>query len=107
MNMSSQTISLVIAGGEIARPLQNVPGNAGGDANVETIRSWIPEETADLVNVIDWSHQPGSHYSLNMTGDLMSLLAQQVTERMVGSDAGVGEGQVAGAIGVQAEETAI
>ncbi len=79
MNMSSQTISLVIAGGEIARPLQNVPGNAGGDANVETIRSWIPEETADLVNVIDWSHQPGSHYSLNMTGDLMSLLAQQVT----------------------------
>ena len=35
------------------------------------------------------------------------LLRQQVTERMVGSAAGVGEGQVAGAIGVQAEETAI
>ncbi|MGI6075671.1 MAG: asparaginase [Pyramidobacter sp.] len=77
--MSSQTISLVIAGGEIARTLENAPGNAGQSANGEIIKSWIPEEMADSVNVIDWSHQPGSHYSLNMTSDLMFLLAQQVT----------------------------
>ena len=34
---------------------------------------------ADSVKLVDWSHQPGSHYSLHMTGDLVELLNQQVT----------------------------
>ncbi|MGN0838145.1 MAG: asparaginase domain-containing protein [Pyramidobacter sp.] len=77
--MPNQTISLVIAGGEIVQGLENGPGAAQQNENAETIRSWIPAEMADSVKLVDWSHQPGSHYSLHMTGDLVELLNQQVT----------------------------
>lgn len=72
-------ISLVIAGGELVRGLENAPGSSQQNGNTETIRSWIPAEMADSVKIVDWSHQPACHYSLHLACDLIELLNQQVT----------------------------
>lgn len=76
--MADQNISLVIAGGEITMGPADGTVLSQQSISAETIRSWIRPELAESVILLDWSHQPSSHYSVRMTADLIELLSQQV-----------------------------
>ena len=80
MSDPSGKISLVIAGGELTLGVdEDGIMTVQQGVSSETIRTWIPPDMADDVNLVDWSRQPGSHYSVHMTADLIELLSQQVT----------------------------
>ena len=74
--MADMSVSLVIAGGEIA--LES-PGYEPGVLEND-IRQRISEEIRDSVKIVDWTHQPGYHYSVRMTADLLELLNNQVEQ---------------------------
>lgn len=76
--MSDQNITLVLAGGEIAMSVTDgtIPSRT---PLAEEVSEDLPECFRERVKIIDWSHQPGSHYSVRMTADLIELLSQQVT----------------------------
>lgn len=76
--MADQNVSLVIAGGEISMGLADGIVTSQQSVSAETIQSWISPELAGSVRLVDWSHQPSSHYSVRMTADLVELLSQQV-----------------------------
>ena len=76
--MSDQPITLVIAGGEISSGLSVGHDSQDSAAAADVLRSWLPEGLSEGINVIDWSHQACSHYTLRMTADLIELLDQQV-----------------------------
>lgn len=69
----AEKISLVIAGGGF--PLVD---DFKKGAIADAVMANLPEGFQDEVEVIEWSRQPGSHYSVRMTADLLQLLAQQV-----------------------------
>ncbi len=73
-----QSISLVISGGELSMGMENGVMTSQQRIPTETIQSWIPACYADSVELLDWSHQPSSHYSVRMTADLVELLEQKV-----------------------------
>lgn len=75
----SNTISLVIAGGEMSMCVVDgkatyTPGISGNE-----MLSWLSPELAATAHVTEWSHQASSHYTVRMTTDLVSLLTQQVS----------------------------
>lgn len=76
--MADQPITLVIAGGEISSAFTAGRSSAESQESVQLLREWFGEEALSGVNIIDWSHQASSHYSMRMTADLVELLDQQV-----------------------------
>ena len=66
----SDRVSLVIAG----RGLDLDVGNG----IVDGVRAEIPSDYPCDVEVTEWSRQPGSHYSVRMSSDLVQMLSQQV-----------------------------
>lgn len=74
----SADITLVIAGGEIMLRPAGTVAPVQKEADEARIRSWLPPHMADKVRIVDWSHQPSSHYSVRMTTDLVDLLSRQV-----------------------------
>ena len=78
--MSSQQTTLVIAGGELAMTAAGEAAAINKELNEEVIRSWLPADLAPLLKIVDWSRQPGSHYTVRMTGDLVDLLSKQVAD---------------------------
>ncbi len=46
----------------------------------EAVRSILPEGIADRFDVVEWSRQPSSHYTMRLTTDLIDLLRSLVGE---------------------------
>ncbi len=74
----AEKISLIIAGGEMTTAMNDGVMTSQQRIETETIQSWIPAWCADSVELYDWSHQQSSHYSVNMTVDLVGLISQKV-----------------------------
>jgi len=75
-----EKIAFVGTGGTISMTFngrQNgfVPTKAAG-----ALLELLPPEAKNELEIIDWSHQPSSHYTIRMTTDLVDLLAQLVQE---------------------------
>ena len=77
--MAGPDISLVIAGGELGMKASGTTTSVQKEADEPRIRAWLPEELSARVKIVDWSHQPSSHYSVRMTADLIDLLSKQVS----------------------------
>jgi L-asparaginase len=77
--MAGPDISLVIAGGELVMKASGTTTSVQKEADEPRIRAWLPEELSARVKIVDWSHQPSSHYSVRMTADLIDLLSKQVS----------------------------
>ncbi len=77
--MAAPDITLVIAGGELTMRASGTMTSVQKELDEARIHSWLPEELSEKVKIVDWSHQPSSHYSMRMAADLVDLLSKQVT----------------------------
>lgn len=79
--MSSRgKIALVIAGGQIGMRFNEQMNSWQPVVTPEEMLEWLPGETAGKVFLVDWSHQPSSHYSIRMTADLVQVLSKSVVD---------------------------
>lgn len=79
--MSSRgKIALVIAGGQIGMRFNEQMNSWQPVVTPEEMLQWLPEEMAAKTFVVDWSHQPSSHYSIRMTADLVQVLSKTVVD---------------------------
>lgn len=76
--MSTQNMTLVIAGGELTMTRNGTTTSVQAEFDEQLVRSWLPPAISEAVTIVDWSHQPCSHYSVRMTADLVDLLSQRV-----------------------------
>ncbi len=76
--MPTQNITLVIAGGELTMTGAGSTTQIKNEFDEQLIRSWLPPSVSESVTIVDWSHQPCSHYSVRLTADLVDLLSQRV-----------------------------
>lgn len=76
-------IALVVAGGQIGLKRDEETGRQPS-LNGETMLSWLPESLTENVVLVDWSHQPSSHYSIRMTTDLIQILNKLVVDGIDG-----------------------
>lgn len=77
-------IALVIAGGQIGMRFSEKLNGHTPSLNGEEIRYWLPPELSENLEVIDWSHQPSSHYTMRMTSDLVHIMNNLVKEGVTG-----------------------
>ena len=77
--MAAPDISLVIAGGELTMRSTGTTTSVQKEVDEARISLLLPKELAERVKIVDWSHQPSSHYSIRMAADLVDLLSKQVT----------------------------
>ena len=79
--MSSRgKIALVIAGGQIGMRFNEQMNSWQPAITPEEMLEWLPGETAKKTFLVDWSHQPSSHYSIRMTADLVQVLSKSVID---------------------------
>ena len=71
-------LALVIAGGEIVT--RSRESAQDGAVTPEEVLRLVPGDLQSRIRTIDWSHQPGSHYSVRMTMDLVQILWKLVRE---------------------------
>jgi L-asparaginase len=76
-------IALVVAGGQIGLKTEEDSGHQPFLSG-ETMLSWLPEDMSQDVFLVDWSHQPSSHYSIRMTTDLIQILNKLIIEGVDG-----------------------
>ncbi|QTX32806.1 asparaginase [Aminithiophilus ramosus] len=77
-------IALVAAGGSMGMIFsERQEGHAPG-LSAEDIARWLPEEIRRDILVVDWSHQPSSHFSIRMTTDLVEVLKKLVVDGVQG-----------------------
>ena len=76
--MAAPDITLVIAGGELTMRASGTMTSVQKELDEARIHSWLPGELSEKVKIVDWSHQPSSHYSMRMAADLVDLLSKQV-----------------------------
>ncbi len=74
----AKCITLVVAGGELSMRL--VDGRMTHNPGIpgDEMATWLPQEVQSCLQVLDWSHQASSHYSVRMTADLVELLNKQI-----------------------------
>jgi L-asparaginase len=77
-------IALVIAGGEVGMQFSEKQNGHKPSLSGEDIRKWIPEDFASNLEIVDWSHQPSSHYTMRMTTDLVHILNNLVRDGIAG-----------------------
>lgn len=77
-------IALVIAGGEVGMQFSEKQNGHEPKLTGEDIRKWIPSEFSPDLQIIDWSHQPSSHYTMRMTTDLVQILNNLVQDGISG-----------------------
>ncbi len=79
-----ERIALVIAGGQIGMQFSGKQNGNETNLSEEEIRKWIPEDLSVNLEIIDWSHQPSSHYTMRMTTDLIHILNDLVIDGISG-----------------------
>lgn len=77
-------IALVVAGGEIGMRYSERKNGHAPVVTAEEMLSWLPEEFTENVQLIDWSHQASSHYTVRMTTDLMKILSKLIVDGIQG-----------------------
>lgn len=77
-------IALVIAGGQICMKYSEKLDGHTPSMNGEEITEWLPPGLSENLEVVDWSHQPSSHYTMRMTSDLVHILNKLVQEGIAG-----------------------
>jgi L-asparaginase len=70
--------ALVVAGGEMVIRAKESP--QGAAVPPEELLRLVPEDILPRIRTLDWSHQPGAHYSVRMTMDLVQILWKLVRE---------------------------
>ncbi len=79
-----EKIALVIAGGSLGMIFsERQEGHAPG-LSAEEITRWLPEEIRQDLIIVDWSHQPSTHFSIRMTTDLVEVLKKLVVDGVQG-----------------------
>jgi len=73
-------IALVIAGGQIGMEFNDKQEGHSPVSKGDQIMKYLPEDLRDHIEVIDWSRQPSSHYSIRMTTDMIHILHNLVIE---------------------------
>ncbi|MDD4835993.1 MAG: asparaginase [Synergistales bacterium] len=73
-------IALVVAGGEIGMKYSEKKNGHTPELSAEEMLSWLPSDVSDSVQLVDWSHQASSHYTVRMTSDLMEILSKLVID---------------------------
>lgn len=79
-----EKIALVSAGGSVGMLFSGKQEGHVPALSAEDIAQWLPEETRQEVLVVDWSHQPSSHFSIRMTTDLVDVLRKLVLDGVQG-----------------------
>ena len=86
MNQGAK-LALVVAG--------NFSGDEDNNADPRSLLSYLPEELVDCCDIIEWSCQPSSHYSmklmLEMSNMFETLIEKSYTGIIVVSGSGVME----------------
>ncbi len=77
-------IALVIAGGQIGMKFSEKLNGHTPSLSGEEIMYWLPQELSENLEIVDWSHQPSSHYTMRMTSDLVHILNKLVQEGIAG-----------------------
>ncbi len=73
-------IALVIVGGQMGLKFNDQANSWQSSVTPEEMLGWLPAELADRIFVVDWSHQPSSHYSMRMIADLVQVLSKTVVD---------------------------
>lgn len=73
-------VALVLAGGHIGMKYNPQTNSCQPTVTAEEMLSWLPQELAGKIFVVDWSRQPSSHYTIRMTSDLVQILSKTVVD---------------------------
>ena len=60
-----------------------IAGSTLGQADAvrgDQVRALLPESLASLCDVVEWSRQPSSHYTIRLTTDLLEMLRSLVRD---------------------------
>lgn len=76
-------IALVVAGGQMSLKGEEETSRQSSKSG-ETMLSWLPKDLPFEIILVDWSHQPSSHYTMRMTTDLVQILNKLVVDGIDG-----------------------
>jgi L-asparaginase len=78
-------VALINAGGRVVAK-RTMDGDEPVSVHLEPqeVIELIPDALREAVTLVDWSHLPGSHYSLRMISDLVQVASAQVMDGAVG-----------------------
>ncbi|GAB6281035.1 MAG: asparaginase [Thermovirga sp.] len=79
-----EKIAFVGTGGTISMTYSEKHDGYTPTLSARDLVEMLPENYAENLQVIDWSHQPSSHYTIRMTADLVELLRKLVKEGVAG-----------------------
>jgi len=77
-------IALVVTGGQIGMKFSEKLAGHAPSAVGEELKTWLPPEMSEYLEIVDWSHQPSSHYTIRMASDLVHILNNLVKEGVAG-----------------------
>lgn len=81
----SSKVLLVAAGGTIGMTYDERAKGYVPSLNAGEMLSWLKSKDLPCeVSVVDWSHQPSSHYNIRMMADLVELLRKEAAQGLSG-----------------------
>lgn len=78
--MAQSDIALVIAGGEITMSIVDGRYSTSPGVTVDELRSWLVPPLGEKLEIIDWTRQPSSHFTIRLTADLITVLSRQIVD---------------------------
>ncbi len=79
-----EKIAFVGTGGTISMTYSEKQNGYIPTLSAQDLVNMLPPGCAENLQIIDWSHQPSSHYTIRMTTDLVELLRKLVKEGVSG-----------------------
>ena len=76
-------IALVIAGGPFSPPVMD-RDHPEAPSPAEAVTALFPSLQDSTIEVVDWSRQPSSHYTIRMTMDLIELCRKLIQDGVEG-----------------------
>jgi len=77
-------VAFVGTGGTISMTYSDRQGGLIPTESAGSILEAVPENYKENLEIIDWGHQPSSHYTIRMTVDLVQLLYKLVQDGISG-----------------------
>ncbi|HBG14714.1 MAG TPA: asparaginase, partial [Synergistaceae bacterium] len=77
-------IAFVGTGGTISMTFSSKQNGYVPTLSAQDLVEMLPADLKSDLQVIDWSHQPSSHYTIRMTTDLVELLRKLVKDGVSG-----------------------
>ncbi len=79
-----EKIAFIGTGGTISMTFNEKQDGFIPTLSAQDLLDLLPEDCMDNIHVVDWSHQPSSHYTIRMTADLVELMKKLVKDGISG-----------------------